>query len=140
LWLEPYPEAGPPILRTVFKDVLWVGAGGAIGSALRYVVWRVFGASGGFPWATLFVNVAGSFVLGLLAGIYAGRVGPTMRLALFFGFLGGFTTFSTFTAETVVLARTGSAAMAFGNVALSVAVGLTAAFVGVLIGEQLAGS
>ncbi len=122
----------------MFKDVLWVGAGGAVGSALRYVVWRVFGASGGFPWATLLVNVAGSFLLGLLAGIYAGRVGPTMRLALFFGFLGGFTTFSTFTSETVVLARTGSAAMAFGNVALSVAAGLTAAFVGVLFGEQLA--
>jgi len=122
----------------VFKDVLWVGAGGAVGSALRYLVWRFFGASGGFPWATLLVNVAGSFLLGLLAGIYAGRVGPTMRLALFFGFLGGFTTFSTFTSETVVLARTGSASLAFANVAFSVVVGLAAAFAGVLLGEQLA--
>ena len=120
------------------KDILWVGVGGAIGSSLRYLVWRLLGVSGGFPWATLLVNVAGSFMLGLLAGIYAGRVSPTMRLALFFGFLGGFTTFSTFTSETVVLARTGSAALAFGNVAISVVVGLAAAFAGVLLGEQLA--
>lgn len=125
------------MLRRVFKDVLWVGAGGAVGSALRYLVWRAVGTSGGFPWATVLVNVTGSFLLGFLAGLYAGRVGPTMRLALFFGFLGGYTTFSTFTSETVVLARTGSAAMAFGNVAVSVMVGLAAAFVGVMLGEQL---
>ena len=120
------------------KDILWVGAGGAVGSALRYLVWRAFGPSGGFPWATLAVNVAGSFVLGFHAGLYAGRVSPTMRLALFFGFLGGFTTFSTFTSETVVLARTGSATLAFGIVAVSVVVGLAAALIGVLLGEQLA--
>ncbi|MCP4964316.1 MAG: fluoride efflux transporter CrcB [bacterium] len=125
------------MLRPVVKDVLWVGAGGAVGSALRYLVWRAVGTSGGFPWATLFVNITGSFVLGLLAGLYAGRVGPTMRLALFFGLLGGYTTFSTFTSETVVLARTGSAALAFGNVAVSVVVGVAAAFIGVLLGEQL---
>ena len=126
-----------PILRPVLKDVMWVGAGGAVGSALRYLVWRAVGTSGGFPWATVLVNVTGSFFLGFLAGIYAGRVGPTMRLALFFGFLGGYTTFSTFTSETVVLARTGSAAAAFGNVAISLVAGLTAAFAGVLLGESL---
>ena len=125
------------MLRPVVKDVLWVGAGGAVGSALRYLVWRAVGTSGGFPWATLFVNITGSFMLGLLAGLYAGKVGPTMRLAVFFGLLGGYTTFSTFTSETVVLARTGSAAMAFGNVAVSVLVGVAAAFIGVLLGEQL---
>lgn len=114
-----------------------MGAGGAVGSALRYLVWRAVGTSGGFPWATVLVNVTGSFMLGLLAGVYAGRVGPTMRLAVFFGFLGGYTTFSTFTAETVVLARTGSASAAFGNVVVSVIVGLTAAFAGVLLGESL---
>ena len=128
------------MLPSVIRDVLWVGAGGALGSALRYLTWRAFGAAGGFPWATVLVNVAGSFMLGLLAGLYAGRISPTMRLGLFFGFLGGFTTFSTFTSETVVLARTGSVALAFGNVALSVVVGLTAALIGVLLGEQLAAS
>lgn len=126
-----------PILRPVFKDLVWVGAGGAVGSALRYLVWRAVGTSGGFPWATLFVNITGSFMLGFLAGMYASRVGPTMRLAVFFGFLGGYTTFSTFTSETVVFARTGSAAMAFGNVAISLILGLAAAFVGVFLGEQL---
>jgi CrcB protein len=101
------------------------------------LVWRAAGTSGGFPWATVLVNVTGSFFLGFLAGVYAGRVGPTMRLTLFFGFLGGYTTFSTFTSETVVLARTGSAAAAFGNVAVSLLAGLAAAFAGVLLGESL---
>ena len=128
------------MLPPVIKEVIWVGAGGAIGSALRYLTWRAFGGAGPFPWATVLVNITGSFLLGLLAGLYAGRLSPTMRLGLFFGFLGGFTTFSTFTSETVVLARTGSAALAFGNVAVSVVVGLTAAFIGVLLGEQLASS
>ena len=125
------------MLRPVLRDVMWVGAGGAVGSALRYVIWRAVGTEGGFPWATVFVNVTGSFLLGLLAGLYAGRVGPTMRLALFFGFLGGYTTFSTFTSETVVFARTGSAASAFGNVAVSLILGLAAAFAGVLLGESV---
>lgn len=125
------------MLRPVLKDVLWVGAGGAVGSALRYLVWRAVGTSGGFPWATVLVNITGSFLLGFLAGMYAGRIGPTMRLAVFFGFLGGYTTFSTFTTETVVFARTGSAAVAFGNVAVSLLAGLTAAFVGIVIGEQI---
>ena len=120
----PPEAAAPPILPPVFSELFWVGAGGAAGSALRYAVWRAVGAQGGFPWATIFVNVTGSLLLGFLAGFYAGRVGPTMRLALFFGFLGGYTTFSTFTAETVVFARTGSAA----------------ALVGVLTGEAIAGS
>ncbi len=128
------------MLRLVLKDAMWVGAGGAVGSALRYLVWRAVGTSGGFPWATLFVNVTGSFVLGFLAGMYAGRIGPTMRLAVFFGFLGGYTTFSTFTNETVVFARTGSGAIAFANVAVSVVVGLTAAFIGIWVGEQLSAS
>ncbi len=121
----------------MIKQVLWVGAGGAVGSALRYVVWRAMGTSGGFPWATVFVNVTGSFVLGLLAGLYAGRVSPTMRLAVFFGLLGGYTTFSTFTAESIVLARTGSTVAAFGNVAISLLAGVTAAFAGVILGESL---
>lgn len=125
------------MLRPVIKEVLWVGVGGAVGSALRYLVWRMIGTSGGFPWATVFVNATGSFLLGLLAGVYAGRVGPTMRLAVFFGLLGGYTTFSTFTAETVVLARTGSAAAAFGNVTVSLGAGLVAAFAGILLGESL---
>ncbi len=126
------------MLTPMLKDVFWVGAGGAVGSAMRYLVWRAMGSSPGFPWATILVNVTGSFALGFLAGFYAGRVGPTMRLALFFGFFGGYTTFSTFTAETVVLARTGSTGSSFLNVAVSLVVGLTAAYIGILLGEQAA--
>ena len=70
-------------------------------------------------------------------GIYAGRVSPTMRLAVFFGLLGGYTTFSTFTTETIVLARTGSTVAAFGNIAVSLIAGVVAAFAGVILGESL---
>ena len=95
------------------------------------------GTSGGFPWASVFVYFTGRCLLGLPAGVYAGRVGSTMRLAVFFALLGGYTTFSTFTAETVVLARAGSAVAAFGNVTVSMIAGLVAAFAGILIGESL---
>ena len=57
----------------------------------------------------------------------------------FFGLLGGYTTYSTFTAETIVLARTGSTVAAFGNVAISLLAGVTAAFAGVIVGESLGG-
>jgi CrcB protein len=84
--------------------VFWVALGGAAGSVARYgvgvLVARMVGL--GFPWATLIVNVVG----GLLMGVLAVRVGPeqeNLRLALGVGLLGGFTTFSTFSLETVRL-------------------------------------
>lgn len=84
------------------SSLLLVGLGGAAGSMLRYVVSLVglalFGA--GFPWGTLAVNVVGSSVIGVLAGL--GMQGG-MRNLLVPGFLGGFTTFSAFSLETTVL-------------------------------------
>lgn len=84
------------------SSLLLVGLGGAAGSMLRYVVSLVglalFGA--GFPWGTLAVNVVGSGVIGVLAGL--GMQGG-MRNLLVPGFLGGFTTFSAFSLETTVL-------------------------------------
>ena len=94
--------------------VLWVALGGALGSVARFAISgaavRWLGA--GFPYGTLFVNVTGSFTIGLLAALAAadGRpaLGADARAFLLVGVLGGFTTFSSFSLETLNLARSGA--------------------------------
>ncbi|HVJ31463.1 MAG TPA: fluoride efflux transporter CrcB, partial [Gammaproteobacteria bacterium] len=106
--------------------VFWVALGGALGSVARYafsgVAVRWLGA--GFPYGTLFVNVTGSFTIGLLAALVAsdGRplLGADARACLLVGVLGGFTTFSSFSLETLNLARSGALGPAILNVAASV--------------------
>lgn len=121
-----------------FAHLLWVGGGGAVGSMARYAVWAfVAPRSGGFPWATFAVNVSGSFLLGLLAGALAGRLDPIVRFAVFFGLLGGYTTFSTFSVDSVELARVGEWVPAASNVIVSVLLGLAAAWIGIGIGEAV---
>lgn len=105
-----------------------VAAGGAAGSLARYGVglWAGPHAAPGFPWATFAVNVAGCLLLGLvLAALPAAPAGPWREL-LAVGFCGGFTTFSTFGAETVALLQARAYGVAAAYVALSVAVGLAA--------------
>jgi CrcB protein len=112
--------------------VLWVALGGALGSVARYacsgVAVRWLGA--GFPYGTLFVNVTGSFTIGLLAALVTadGRpsLGADARAFLLVGVLGGFTTFSSFSLETLNLARSGALAPAMLNVAGSVVLCLAA--------------
>ena len=87
----------------VFKDILWVGIGGAVGSICRYLTQKAFLKlfPHAFPWGTFAVNIAGCFLIGLLFGM-ANRldhVSPAFRLLLMTGFCGGFTTFSAFTLE-----------------------------------------
>jgi CrcB protein len=115
---------------------LWVALGGALGSVARFacsgLAARWIGL--GFPWGTLFVNVAGSFAIGLLASLAApdGRplLGADARAFLIVGVLGGFTTFSSFSLETLTLARNGSAGAAGLYVAASLLACLTAAWLG----------
>jgi CrcB protein len=115
---------------------LWVAFGGALGSVARYAcssaMTRWIGA--GFPWWTLFVNVTGSFAIGLLAALVAsdGRplLGPDARAFLVVGVLGGYTTFSSFSLETLELARSATLAAAAANVALSVTLCLVGAWLG----------
>jgi CrcB protein len=116
--------------------VLWVALGGALGSVARYacsgVAVRWLGA--GFPYGTLFVNVTGSFTIGLLAALVATDVRPTLgadaRAFLLVGVLGGFTTFSSFSLETLNLARSGALGPAILNVAGSVVLCLVAVSLG----------
>ena len=106
-------------------NFLWVFLGGGIGSILRYAVGLCIGAAA-FPWATLAVNAGGSLAIGLLGG-WGERFGwsEAMRLALTVGLCGGFTTFSTFSKESLALAHSGRwcafSAYVFGSVAIGIA-------------------
>ncbi len=107
------------------QTLILVAAGGAAGSVLRYLVsmgaLRAFGP--GFPWGTLAVNVAGSVVIGALAVVLTGpRAGLSPLLVA--GFLGGFTTFSTFSLDALRLWQGGQAGLAGAYVAGSVALAL----------------
>lgn len=115
--------------------VLWVGMGGFVGSSLRYVmsaaVARVLPVAV-FPLGTLAVNVLGCLSIGMLSG-YAeinDVFDPHVRLFLFVGLLGGFTTFSTFGFETFTLANGDSMPKAIATVLLHVAIGLGAVWFG----------
>lgn len=118
------------------REVLYVALGGAFGSAGRYLIDRAYGPRS-YPFATLTVNLVGSLVLGFLVGWIGDRVAPGLRLALFTGLLGGFTTFSTFTLESAVLMRSGHTASGLGYLVLSVTAGLVLAAVGLIAGETL---
>jgi len=117
---------------------LYVATGGALGSWLRYLVGRVWvlaigpAAASAFPWATLTVNVAGSFAMGLLAGWLTrfGAHGENWRLLLGVGVLGGFTTFSAFSLDFALLVQRGTLGMAAIYVAISLAAGFTGLFSG----------
>ncbi len=119
---------------------LHVALGGAIGSVLRYQAGRAMTqwlgpqAVAAFPWATLMVNVLGSFAMGLLAGWLArhSASGEPLRLLLGVGLLGGFTTFSAFSLELMVLAERGQATQAFVYAAVSVLAGLSALYIGLI--------
>lgn len=122
------------------RDLLLVAGGGAAGSVLRYLVSGVAqrmlvpgaGTLDTFPAGTLVVNVTGSLLIGLLAGLAESRAvfGPEVRLLLVTGFLGGYTTFSAFSLETLLLLRAGQTATAFAAVGLQVLLGVAAAWAG----------
>lgn len=126
---------------TFLTSSLLVALGGALGSWLRYVVGRVWtGAIGpvaasAFPWATLTVNVLGSFAMGLLVGWLArhGTGGESTRLLLGVGMLGGFTTFSAFALEFGLMVERGTLGIAAGYVALSLAAGFAGLFAGLYL-------
>jgi len=119
-----------------------VGAGGFVGSTLRFIVsgWaQRLANSGGFPYGTLTVNVLGCLLIGLLGGLaeYRQMLEPWQRLFLMIGILGGFTTFSTFAYETLALAQDAEFLKAAINTLLQVVVGFAAAFAGIMIARSL---
>ena len=115
----------------MFSNFLLVGLGGGIGSMLRYGTYRVMNA-GQFPIATFTVNIAGSFLIGLIAGLslknaeFAGN----WKLFLATGICGGFTTFSAFSADNLQLLQNGRYLTALLYTLASAGLGLAAAFGG----------
>jgi CrcB protein len=117
---------------------LLVGLGGFIGANARFVVARLVGAlfETRFPLGTFVINVSGSFLLGVLGTLVVQKVMPnseSMRLALGVGFLGAFTTFSTFEFETHALFDDGSWLTATTNMFASLFVGLLAVRAGIVV-------
>lgn len=112
---------------------LLVALGGALGASARYGVstWVQRMGSAALPWGTLAVNVLGCALAGAAVGWFErGESQPSVRLFLAVGLLGGFTTFSAFGVDTLGLHRDGRLGAAFANVALNLALGLAATFVG----------
>jgi len=125
---------------STWMPYLLVGLGGFIGANARFVVARLVGAAfeTRFPLGTFIINVSGSFLLGVLGTIIAVKVVPNseaMRLALGVGFLGAFTTFSTFEFETHALLDDGSWLLATTNMFASLFVGLLAVRAGIVVAK-----
>ena len=116
-----------------------VALGGAFGSVARYGAGLAARQlAPGWPWGTLFVNVLGSFAIGLLFAWFAARPAPEwVRLGLITGVLGGFTTFSAFSVETLELLRSGGASAALVYVAVTLVAGLAACAAGLWMGRLL---
>ena len=115
---------------------LWIGLGGALGSIVRawlaITVARITGPQ--FPWGTILINVIGSFVIGFFGTLTASgsrfTVPADARSFVMIGICGGFTTFSSFSLQTLELARDGRMGQAFGNIGLSVILCLSAVALG----------
>jgi len=124
--------AGPGVL-------LAIAAGGALGAPARYGLAELVDvAPGSFPWATFWTNVSGSLALGFVLVVLVARFPPTRYLRPFVavGFLGAFTTFSTFAVETDLLVKDGHLAVGIAYATASVAAGLAAAWAGMVLARM----
>ena len=122
---------------------LWIALGSALGGVARYGCSSVLAHSVGetFPWGTLLVNVLGSFVIGIFTALTGpdGRwiVPPDLRLFVTVGFCGGYTTFSSFSLQTLNLVRAGEIGPAAANAALSVVLCLVSVWLGYVAGALI---
>ncbi len=123
------------------SQVIAIAGGGAIGALLRFWlssgVYQLLGR--GFPWGTLFVNVLGSFLMGLLFVLFLerGLVSSEVRAAVLVGLLGSLTTFSTFSMETLTLIEQADYLKALLNLLSSLLICLLACWLGLFLGRQL---
>jgi len=127
--------------NTILLQIVSIAAGGATGALLRFWmstgVYALLGRA--FPYGTLAVNVLGSFVMGLLYVFMLERmeVSPEWRAALLIGLLGAFTTFSTFSIETMNLIEAGEVSKAGINMLLSVSLCVLGCWLGMILGRQI---
>lgn len=119
------------------NHILLVGAGGALGSVLCYLIglWMLQRAGPAFPWGTLFVNVTGSFLIGFLAEFIMHKMGasPEMRVFLVTGVLGGYTTFSAFSLDAIALLEHGQTMSGLAYIVASVGLSILAVFAGLAL-------
>lgn len=122
---------------------LWICLGGAAGTGMRYLVsgWVLNALGSGLPYGTFAVNLIGSFLLGALmhVGLSTEWMSPNLRMAVTTGAMGGFTTYSTFSYETMRLLQEGSWGGATANVLATVVICLAASFLGFAVGRLLTG-
>ncbi len=124
----------------VWFKIIVLAIGGALGTNARYWVgvWMSHWAGPRFPWATFSINVSGSFAIGFLTMAVARWLPhPNFRLLILVGFLGGYTTFSTFAFESLTLLERGEGGLALANLAGSVGAGLAAVVLGVGLARAL---
>ena len=128
----------------VAAELGWLAAAGALGALSRYgmgaLAYRALGTA--LPWGTLLVNVVGCFLLGFIMhyGLANAALSRTVRLAVTVGFLGSFTTFSTFGYETLRYLESGAVSLALANIALNLLVGLAAVWAGLALARTVLGS
>lgn len=125
-----------------FSMMLAIAIGGAVGTVSRYLIaLGMTRPAGAFPTATFLINVVGSFLIAIFARVMSTPdSNPVLRAALTIGFCGGFTTFSTFSAEFVALTQEGRTIRAMLYVLASVVSGVLAVFAGLAIGDRLVAS
>lgn len=136
----PTPGTVNPIVSFPPTTVLWVALGGAIGSVLRFAageLMRRLPALAAFPWATMLINVVGSFGIGwFLRWASTAQVTPQLRAFVAIGICGGFTTFSTFAAENLTLLQSGEVGRAALHAGLSFTLTVGAAYLGYVLASS----
>ena len=131
----------PKAMRGGFMQIFYIGLFGAFGCLSRYAVsgWTYTLVGRGLPYGTLVVNVAGSFLLGLVmeATLHSTVLSPEVRMGITTGFMGGFTTFSTFSYETFRLFEDGSYLAAGANIVLNIVICLVFAGLGISLAKRI---